>query len=260
MSIAQTELRRMAYDCASRIEGAVAGEAYFETPYKQIVVDGFFDNVPAAECLRQFPPLDAPGWKHANGVDIEIRCRTTWGSEFDIPEYLIDAVRILNSAPVLRAMGDRLGVPKLIPDPYFSGGGLNVTLPGGLLDVHVDGNCHDATSLNGRVNAIVFMNPAWQRGWGGEFGLYDGSGVTCLKRVEPLFNRLVVFDSHDFSFHGLPEPLSFPVGPQRRSIIPYYYTQAARPTNQVAIGAPHSALWIKRKLHDKRGNKTRTFI
>jgi len=255
----QTELSRMAADCAARIANAADGAGYFETPYKHVVVDGFFDAALAAECLRRFPALDAPGWEHAADADIEVKYRTTWRSEFDIPEGLVDAVRILNSAPVLRAMGDRLGIPKLVADPYFSGGGLNVTLPGGLLDVHVDGNYHDATGLNRRVNAIVYLNPDWQPGWGGEFGLYDAKGETCLKRVAPLFNRLVVFDSHDYSFHGLPEPLNFPAGAQRRSIILYYYTLAARPSHQVAVAAPHSALWVKRQLHDKRGNKTRAY-
>lgn len=259
MRFTQTALSQMARDCASRISSAADGVGYFDTPYKHIVVDGFFDAALAGECLQQFPALDAAGWEHANDTDIEIKYRTTWRSEFDIPDGLVDAVRILNSAPVLRAMGDRLGIPKLIPDPYFSGGGLNVTLPGGLLDVHVDGNYHDATGLNRRINAIVYLNPGWQAGWGGEFGLYDEKGETCLKRVAPLFNRLVVFDSHDYSFHGLPEPLKFPAGEQRRSIILYYYTQAARPTHQVAVGAPHSALWVKRQLHDKRGSKTRAF-
>ena len=41
-----------------------------------------------------------------------------------------------------------LNIDKLIPDPYFTGGGLNATISGGLLDVHVDGNYHDATGLN----------------------------------------------------------------------------------------------------------------
>jgi Rps23 Pro-64 3,4-dihydroxylase Tpa1-like proline 4-hydroxylase len=146
-----------------------------------------------------------------------------------------------------------------MPDPYFSGGGLNVSTRGGLLDVHVDGNYHDASGLNRRLNVIFYLNPGWQPDWGGEFGLYDKTGQDCLKLVPPLFNRLVIFDSHDFSFHGLPDPIAFPAEHTRKSIILYYYTKAPRPDQQIAVSDPHSALWVKRGLADKRGNKTRAF-
>ena len=68
-----------------------------------------------------------------------------------------------------------------------------------------------------------------------------------------------MFDSHDRSFHGLPDPVNFPQDKPRRSIILYYYTKAPRPDHQIDIEEPHSALWVKRGLHDKRGNKTRAF-
>lgn len=255
----QQQLKEMAVACAARIARARTDLEYFDAPYKHVVIDDFLAPELASLCLKRFPAPDDPCWEHANDADIEVKLRTTWKSEFDIPETIVDAVRILNSAPVLKAMSDRLDIPKLVPDPYFTGGGLNVTLPGGLLDVHVDGNYHDATGLNRRINAIIYMNPEWHPEWGGEFGIYDRKGETCMKRVAPLFNRLVIFDSHDYSFHGLPEPLTFPPGTARKSIILYYYTMSPRPEQQVAVNDPHSALWVKRQLHDKRGNKTRAF-
>lgn len=255
----QSDLKTMAMACARKIEQAKEGVEYFAEPYRHIVLDNFFDQRMADVCLANFPPLSDSSWEHANDKDIEVKFRTTWTSEFDIPEGIVDAVRILNSSCFLQAMSERIGIAKLVADPYFSGGGLNVTLRDGLLDVHVDGNYHDATGLNRRLNAIVYFNPDWQLQWGGEFGLYDKTGTTCLKKVAPLFNRLVIFDSHDFSFHGLPDPLTFPEGVPRRSLILYYYTKESRPAHHVAVDSPHSALWVKRALMDKRGNKTRGF-
>ena len=255
----QQQLRQMAEECAARISQAPAGTEYFDEPYKHIVIDNFLDSVLASLCLQNFPSPGDPCWEQANDADIEVKLRTAWKSEFEIPESIVDAVRILNSAPVLQAMGKRLDIPKLVPDPYFTGGGLNVTLPGGLLDVHVDGNYHDATGLNRRINAIVYLNPEWHAEWGGEFGICDRAGEVCVKRVAPLFNRLVVFDSHDFSFHGLPEPLGFPSGTSRKSIILYYRRLAQRPEPQEVVNNPRSALWKKRDVIDKRGNTSRAF-
>lgn len=94
---------------------------------------------------------------------------------------------------------------------------------------------------------------------GGEFGIYDGAGENCLKKVPPIFNRLVIFDSHDRSYHGLPDPVNFPEDEPRRSILLYYYTKDPRPSGHVVVEEPHSALWKKRNDLDKRGNRTRNF-
>lgn len=255
----QSKLKIMSESCANQILNSLDGVHYFKTPYKHLIVDNFFDNEFALTCMKAFPSTEDSCWEHANDIDIEIKYRTTWKSEFDIPDGLVDAIRILNAAEILQTLSIRFDIQKLIPDPYFTGGGLNITKPGGLLDVHVDGNYHDATGLNRRMNAIVYLNPNWQSGWGGELGLYDEYGDKCLKEVEPIFNRLVVFDSHDKSFHGLPNPLNFPEGEERKSIILYYYTKESRPEIQISISEPHSALWKKRGLLDKRGNKTRKF-
>lgn len=255
----QRQLLDTARHCAERIARSEPGREYFDLPYRHLVIDNFLPVALAEACLQNFPALQEPCWEHANDADIEVKYRTTWKSEFDVPEHIIEGVRILNCSLILNAMAERFGIPKIVPDPYYSGGGLNVTMPGGLLDVHVDGNYHDATGLNRRLNAILYLNPGWQPAWGGEFGIYDATGKQCLKKVAPLFNRLVIFDSHDYSFHGLPDPISFPEGENRKSIILYYYTSEPRPRQQVSVEQPHSALWVKRGLLDKRGNKQRAF-
>jgi len=259
MKFSQKQLKDMAMVCAEKIVNAKPELEYFEAPFKHLVIDNFFDSVMANVSLENFPDIADACWEHANDSDIEIKYRTTWKSEFDIPEGIVDAIRIMNSSYFLQAMSQKFDIPKTMPDPYFSGGGLNATRPGGLLDVHVDGNYHDASGLNRRLNAIVYLNPNWKPGWGGEFGVYDENGDVCLKEVAPLFNRLVIFDSHDKSFHGLPAPLNFPEGEIRKSIILYYYTKDSRPHTQISVEKPHSALWKKRGLNDKRGNKTRNF-
>lgn len=255
-SFSQKELKTMAVECAGKVAATRDGVDYFDEPYRHFVVDNFLDPR-LAELACKFPELDSETWDHANDKDIEVKYRTKWQSEFDIPEGIVDVVRILNSSIFLRAMAQRIGIQKIVPDPYYSGGGLNVTMPGGLLDVHVDGNYHDATGLNRRLNAIVYMTKRWEPEWGGEFGVYDRSGRECIKRIAPLFNRLVVFDSHDFSFHGLPDPVGYPEGESRKSIILYYYTREPRPAEHTNVADPHSALWVKRDLKDKRGNTTR---
>lgn len=252
-------LKAEAVKVADRIAGATEDVEFFRDPYQHLVVDDIFSDELAKSCLANFPDVNDPSWDIANHEGIEVKARTKWADEFDIPDGLVDAIRVLNSAPVLRAMSARFGIPKLMPDPYFTGGGLNFTPRSGLLDVHVDGNYHDASGMNRRMNALVYLNPDWQPSWGGEFGVYETDGETLVKSIAPLMNRLVLFDSHDKSYHGLPNPIQFPDDSPRRSIILYYYTVASRPADLVSVEAPHSALWRSKGFTDKHGQKTRTF-
>ncbi|MDB3973947.1 2OG-Fe(II) oxygenase [Alphaproteobacteria bacterium] len=230
------------------------------SPFKHYFIDNFFPEDFANQCLNYFPDTkDLNQWETKNDKDIEIKMRSNWKSEFDIPDVIIDAIRILNSSLFMLEVSKIFDIHKIIPDPYYTGGGLNVTKKGGLLDVHVDGNYHDATGLDRRLNAILYLNKNWIKNWGGEFGLYDKEGKKCLKKIDPIFNRLVIFDTHDFSYHGLPDPVNFPDDSPRKSIILYYYTKEKRPTNQILSLKPHSALWVKKDKKDKKGNIEREF-
>lgn len=253
----QSSLKHLAIEAASKISISKEDESYFRSPFQHIVIDNFFPNEFALKLSHAFDKIEKEEWEYTSDEGIEVKYRTNWKSEFDIPDSVAPAIRILNSAPILSAMSDRLGIPKLMPDPYFTGGGLNMTERGGLLDVHVDGNYHDASGLNRRVNLLVYLTQGWERSWGGEFGIYSNDGEKLEKSVAPLFNRCVIFDTHDKSFHGLPNPINFPSGSPRKSIILYYYTKAARPSDQVSVKDPHSALWKSKGFTDKRGKKTR---
>ena len=254
----QNELKNLATLSVAKI---ISDDSNFsELPFKHLYCDNFFSTEFANALLNSFPKLDNSDlWDSSNDPEIEVKMRSKWQSEFDIPDTIVDAIRVLNSSLFLKSVSEKFDIPKLMPDPYFTGGGLNVTVSGGLLDVHVDGNYHDASGLNRRINAILYLNPGWQEGWGGEFGLYDETGDKLIKKIAPIHNRLVIFDTNDKSFHGLPDPLNFPEGLARRSIILYYYTKDERPSDQVTVNEPHSALWKKKGGLDKRGNKTRDF-
>ncbi|MDA9570429.1 2OG-Fe(II) oxygenase [Gammaproteobacteria bacterium] len=255
----QIKLKKIAKKFASKILNASENNNYFKDPYQHIVLDDVFEIDFVNAISESFPSLEDPSWQHSNDKGIEIKSRSNWSSDFDIPDGILPIIRVFNSSFILDAMSKKLSIPKLIPDPYFTGGGLNVTEKGGLLDVHVDGNYHDATGLNRRVNLLLYLNEGWEESWGGQFGIYTDEGNTLVKKIPPLFNRCVIFDTHDKSYHGLPDAINFPQDKPRKSIILYYYTVEPRPSSNVVVNKPHSALWKSKSFNDKKGNKTRKF-
>ena len=233
----------------STIANSCAGKIFlaglYREPFKHIVVDNFLPESLLTQCRLDFPDpqyhLDQ--WE-SEDCDVEKKYRTIYTSEFDFPGALNVATRILNSSMVLKAMSQVMEIPKLIPDPYYTGGGLNYMTDGGVLDVHIDGNYHDTMGLHRRLNAILFL------GGQGDLGFFDSTGDNLIKSISPHKNRLVLFNTHDKSFHGVvTEPL------QRRSLILYYYTSAER--EHVTIKDPHRALWKSKNVTDKNGKKVK---
>ena len=47
----------------------------------------------------------------------------------------------------------------------------------------------------------------------------------CVQQISPLFNRCVIFNTDEDSFHGLPDPINCPDSMTRKSIALYYYTE-----------------------------------
>ena len=104
----------------------------------------------------------------------------------------------------------------------------------------------------------VKWRSTWRSEWGGALEFYDATAEKVEASVLPIGNRMVIFETHDYSYHGHPTPFESPEGEERTSIILYYYTSAPRPDAQISVAGPHSALWRSKGWVDKRGQKTRS--
>jgi len=138
-----------------------------------------------------------------------------------------------NSSVFVDFLESLTGIEGLIPDPHYFGGGLHQIEPGGYLTVHADFNRHPRLQLDRRLNALLYLNQEWKEEWGGYLELWDATMSHAVVKVAPAFNRLVVFETTDFSFHGHPDPLQPPPGFHRRSLALYYYSNG-RPADEIA--------------------------
>ena len=143
---------------------------------------------------------------------------------------------LFNTSPFLQWLEHLTGIKGLIPDPYFTGGGFHEIDRGGRLGVHTDFNLYSRLNLIRRINVLVYLNKDWRPEYGGNLELWNAEVTACIKSIEPLFNRCVVFNTDKRSFHGHPEPLNCPDTRTRRSIAIYYYSAPVTtivPTDEV---------------------------
>lgn len=141
-----------------------------------------------------------------------------------LPLYTRSLFYALNSRSFLGFLEELTGIDKLIPDPYFAGGGIHVVANGGHLDIHADFNHHPKLNLERRINVLIYLNKDWREEWGGAFEVWNNGMTEKVASFVPIFNRMVCFNTGSDTWHGNPEPVAHPDGEPRMSIALYYYT------------------------------------
>jgi Rps23 Pro-64 3,4-dihydroxylase Tpa1-like proline 4-hydroxylase len=220
-----------------------------QEPFPHLILDEVFNPdflEQVADCYPE--PNDEDWWKYQNVLEKKL-------ARNDIHRLALPIQRLiheLQSNRFVKFLEALTGIPALITDHTLNGGGLHQIVRGGKLDVHADYNYHPLTHLDRRVNVIVYLNRNWRPEWKGNLELWDKDMLECKKSVEPIFNRLAVFNVTDQSFHGHPDPLECPEHESRKSIALYYYSNG-RPAAEKT--PPHSTLF-KRRPSDPITNET----
>jgi 2OG-Fe(II) oxygenase superfamily len=109
--------------------------------------------------------------------------------------------------------------------------GIHQTLKGGYLKIHTDDNTRSDKGLLRRVNLFLFLNSDWKDSYGGHLELWSRDLALCQQYILPVANRLVVFSTTDYTYHGHQSPLQCPPDRSRRSLALYYYS-ATRPDEE----------------------------
>lgn len=198
-------------------------------PYPYLIIDGFLPDSEALEfetdCRRAQTLVDS------SNDFTQIR-KTTLNSWQDMTPRMREVCAFFNSGAFLTFLESITGVKGLISDPFLEGGGLHRTLSGGFLKMHTDFNWSQRLKLYRRINVLYYLNRDYQPGWGGELILQRHLRPHDFDRavfIQPLFNRLVLFNTNDTTFHGHPVPHQFPISYPRTSLAFYYYTVAPPP-------------------------------
>jgi hypothetical protein len=226
----------------------LAREFAHARPFRHVVVDGFLDGGYAQRLLDQFPPFASGNARNEDGVvgnkAVVERIRRLG----DAYVALDDTVR---SRAFLDWLGTVTGIADLKYDPYWFGGGTHENRDGQDLDPHVDFNRHPVERWHRRLNLIVYLNPEWDDAWGGSLELHSDPRAddNHIERITPLFNRCVVFETTESSWHGFARIATPPGrGITRRSIALYFYT-TTRPGDELA--ETHSTIYVDRPLPER---------
>lgn len=191
-------------------------------PFPFIALDSLLDPAAALQAQLAFPRVQDEGWIHY----VHVNEKKHGLNKMDrLPPYLGTVIQKLNSDRFVRFLEKLTGIDGLHADDMLEGGGLHQSQRGGFLNIHADFTVHPhKRNWKRRVNVLLYLNKDWDTAWGGDLELWERDMSACGQKIAPLFNRCVVFNTDEDSYHGLPEPIRCPEGETRKSIALYYFT------------------------------------
>ena len=215
-------------------------------PFRHVVIDDFLAPAFAERLLGAFPDFNPAKALNEDGIvggkAVHERIRALGPAYAELDE-------LIQGREFLELVSRITGIPDLLYDPHYFGGGTHDNRNGQGLDAHVDFNRHPVTHSHRRLNLIVYLNHGWQAEWGGVLELHSDPRAPDdrVVPVVPSFNRAVIFETTEHSWHGF-STIALPpdqAGRSRRSIALYFYS-AERPAEESA--ATHSTVYVDAPL------------
>ena len=221
-------------------------------PFPSIIIENFFNEEFLNKILEEFPDLSEmeKSQKYQNKNEIKF-ANNDYGS---FPESIKKFIDFLNSNTFLNFLQKLTSIKeKLVSDPQLNGGGLHEIKKGGVLKIHTDFNKHPNLDLDRRINILIYLNKNWKKEYGGDLELWDKEMKNCKKKISPTFNKIVIFSTNDYSYHGHPDPVNCPVDFSRKSLALYYFSKG-RPSSELDFKK------VKNKTYfmDRQGFKNET--
>lgn len=197
-------------------------------PFPFIQIDDFLEREFALEVTAAYPQFEEAAriGKAFESVNEHRKIQVTDAALFPPPVQRLNAA--LAAPEFLDQLATITGIPELLADEALAGGGMHQTGPRGRLDVHVDFNLLGQKRLHRRLNILLYLNPVWERAWGGHLELWDADVKVCHHSIAPVLNRCVIFETSATSYHGV-EQVTCPPAVTRKSFAGYYYTVAPPP-------------------------------
>ena len=199
-------------------------------PFNYIVMDNFFTQETVQQLVKEFPDYNSPVWNAHYNNPIENKKACNHWDKFPATTYSV--LHYLCSTAFETIVGKITGNIGVKADVGLHGGGWHAHTQAGKLNIHLDYSIHPKLKLERHYNLIVYITPDWSADWGGGLELWSHDSETARAKelvttVENRFNRAVLFDTTQYSWHGLPKDLVCPAGVMRQSLAVYYVTDPA---------------------------------
>ena len=198
--------------------------------------DNFLENTFAIELQREILNIPQEAWdRYQNPFEQ----KNTLRDKYQFPENLNKLFGELTSESFILDLSKKVGY-NLQLDTTRNFWGVHTYNSGDKLDIHVDAGLHPTLHLKKQITLGIYLSYEWKEEYGCHLEIWRGensvdNGAKILERVDhiaPLFNRLVIFECNDYSWHGNPEPANCPPDSKRIFITLSYLSETTTDQNK----------------------------
>jgi Rps23 Pro-64 3,4-dihydroxylase Tpa1-like proline 4-hydroxylase len=196
-------------------------------PFNHLVIDNFLNADDAQKIAKEFPDFDDDFWySYDNPLEIK-KASNDWNKFGPATYQYFNHILSDHFVEKLNLFLSDDNSIRLTPDIGLHGGGFHTHKSGGRLNPHLDYSIHPKLFLQRKVNIILYINPDWKETFGGALGLWsdhDGQPENLVKQVDCIFNRALIFDTTQNSWHGICNEINSENRLTRNSLATYYLT------------------------------------
>lgn len=208
--------------------GKVCTEFFYSKPFNHVIIDNFFLPEIADKLAEEFPDYNSTYLNFLNNPLEHKKSNNHWDK---FPPCTYRAFMSFGQESFLKHLRELSDCQELVLDYGLNGGGWHMHSRGGVNNVHLDYNLHPKMGMQRKLNIIVYLSKDWKKEWNGGLELWSHDPETnqpkeCEKVVDIVFNRAIIFDTTQNSWHGLPKFIDCPEGVIRKSIAAYYIQPA----------------------------------
>tara|TARA_B100000519_G_C14221298_1_gene427690 strand:+ start:338 stop:1114 length:777 start_codon:yes stop_codon:yes gene_type:complete len=181
-------------------------------PYRYTVLDNFFTVDTANELCNSYPEEKDDRWYRFRGniegkKNVLEQGMSGISNKESMPKNWYSALLKINSDDFCKKLEQMTGISGLLPDSHNEIGhwaGLRIMNKGSYQLIHSDARLHPHLGIEKKLTLVGYFNENYDSKDEGCTEIWNDDMSKCIDKVEPLFNRVLLFENTEKSYHGVP--------------------------------------------------------
>lgn len=183
---------------------------YITEPYKIWIIDDFLDVSIADKLVAEWPKENDERWSKGHqmidGRKNILESGMLAISNVDImPPTIMGVMYQFHSAGMIQTLENITGESNLLIDESMRWSGMRVMQRKSYQLIHSDARKNSITGLMKHLTVLYYLNKNYSTATcDGCLEIWNDEMSMCMHRIMPIYNRLIIFENSETSYHGVP--------------------------------------------------------